>query len=151
MQTDNIEITEENELSSDEVREESDFCEEAVPDVENEAAADSKEDLLDGDIDVLTEEFPELYGVEDISSLPGALRYGELRELGLSPREAYLATRPKSAKRTDTRAHLHSAVPGTRRPATPVMTRAEMKLARELFDGMSDREIEELYKRVNKT
>ena len=107
------------------------------------------EDILRCDLDTLAEEFPELSGCESISEIDGALRYGELRELGLSPREAYLATRPVSVKARSARAHLTPAAPSARRSLASAMPHRELKLARELFAGLSDSEIEALYRRVN--
>lgn len=109
----------------------------------------SEEDILRCDLDALAKEFPELSGCESISELDGALRYGELRELGLSPREAYLATRPAATKVKSARAHLTPAAPSAKRSFASAMPHRELKLARELFAGLSDSEIEALYRRVN--
>ncbi|MBQ8321589.1 MAG: hypothetical protein IJX92_04420 [Clostridia bacterium] len=50
----------------------------------------------------------------------------------------------------DSRAHITSAVPrGACSPESP-MTQREMERARELFSGLSDSEIHNLYKRVTK-
>ena len=104
---------------------------------------------LDGDVDALAKEFPELSGLTDISELNKSERYLELRALGLTPEEAYLATRTRVG-REDTRAHLRTAVPG--RASSPIssMSARQMEEARELFHGMSDAEIRSLYKKVTK-
>ena len=50
----------------------------------------------------------------------------------------------------DALAHVTSAVPkGARGPECP-MTRREMERARELFSGLSDNEIHNLYKKVKR-
>ncbi len=50
----------------------------------------------------------------------------------------------------DALAHVTSAVPkGARGPECP-MTRREMERARELFSGLSDNEIHNLYKKVTR-
>ena len=121
---------------------------------ESEPAADEprgedREDTLALELDALRADFPELAGVGSLSEIDGAIRYGELRELGLSPREAYLATRPRRALQ-QSRAHLTSASPASRRAPAPAIPQRELRLARELFDGLSDTEIEALYKRVTR-
>ena len=108
-------------------------------------------DTLEGDYDELTAEFPELLTLGDISKMEGAIRYGELRELGLSPREAYLATRKKVIREASARAHLTPVSPRAARRSGLTMPRAELKIAREIFVGLSDSEIETLYKKVTRT
>ncbi len=117
---------------------------------EVEVEASETEDTLESDLDELSREFGELSGVGSISEIDGALRYGELRELGLSPREAYLATRPKQIKERSARAHLTPAAPSAVRRLSPTMPHKELKIARELFENLSDSEIEALYKKVTR-
>ena len=106
------------------------------------------EAIVKEDIAALKAEFPELGGINDITDLNNPLRYAALRDLGLSPAEAYLAT----AKRikTDTRAHLKSAHGRSAAPAGSSMSYAELATARELFPGKNDSELARLYKRVTK-
>ena len=120
-------------------------------DEESAAYGESEPDyeaIIKEDIATLKAEFPELGGIEDITDLHNPLRYAALRDLGLSPAEAYLAT----AKRvkTDTRAHLKSAHGRSAAPAGSAMSYAELATARELFPGKNDRELAHLYKRVTK-
>lgn len=98
---------------------------------------------FDGEISALESEFPGVNISEDSE------RYRELRALGLSPREAYFASASKSYK-FDTRSHLTSAMPKRATSPTGSMSVREMAEARELFPGLSDRQIENLYKSVNK-
>lgn len=98
------------------------------------------------DVEALKEDFPELSGISSITELENPLRYGALRDLGLSPAEAYLAScgRKRSA---DNRYHLF---------ASPVITAShqgsisekEMEAARDIFPDISDKEIRKLYKKV---
>lgn len=90
--------------------------------------------------------FPELSALSGITALPDPIRFAELRDLGLSAREAYLAT--SGGRRQDNRTHLHSAYPS---PAhTPAgMSDDELRRARELFSDLSDTEIRKLYKRIS--
>lgn len=100
---------------------------------------------VDDDLDMLRSEFSELSDIVGISDLPNPTRYAALRDLGLSPEEAYLATcRPTPG----TRSHLTSSVP--RVASTPVerMSRTALLEARELFSDMTDTEIQRLYKKV---
>ncbi len=105
------------------------------------------EALIQEDLKILKGEFPELSEITHITELHNPMRYAALRDLGLTPKEAYLATseRPKAR---DNRSHLSPAAP--RRAGTPTggMTRVELERARELFSGMNDAEIQALYRRV---
>ena len=106
-------------------------------------------ELARADLEVLKHEFAELAALESIAELENAVRYGALRDLGLTPREAYLASAPRRAAR-DNRAHLQSAVPIMAATPEVGITAKELSSARELFSGLSDREIRSLYKRVTR-
>lgn len=130
--------------------------EKEINDVAKEVAEDSAEavpdggvsDLLANDVTELRREFSELCELGDITELNNPTRYAALRDLGLTPREAYLATGP--AQRQDNRSHLRSApTVAARRPASS-MTVREWNIARALFEGLSDGEIEKLYKKVTR-
>ena len=116
-------------------------------------AEDSEEEVFEAnveedtdDFEELCQEFPELAG-KNADELYNTERYAQLRELGLTPKEAYLATAKVRAK-FDNRSHLSSAVPkGAKSPSGKMMA-SELRLARELFSGASDQEIIRLYKRV---
>ena len=113
----------------------------------NEGEVVDYETLMKEDIAELKSEFSELYGVRDISELDNPLRYAALRDLGLTPKEAYLATR--KTRREDNRSHLYSsaAIRASREGSIP---ESELNAARELFSDMSDGEIRKLYKKVTK-
>lgn len=103
------------------------------------------------DLSALREAFPALADMASLAELPEPLRYGELREAGLSPVEAFCASHHKLLipRHTDGRTHLSpsigraSSAPGGRISASALSD------ARELFPSLSDREIEALYRRVN--
>ena len=101
-----------------------------------------REDLLE-----LKSSFSELGGIDSITELPNPMRYAALRDLGLTAKEAYLATSERKAK--DNRSHLSSAVPGGIGAPRCNMTRSELEGARELFPGLRDGELIGLYKKVN--
>lgn len=100
------------------------------------------------DIAALSAEFPELKGLSDITELENPLRYAALRDLGLTPAEAYLATSKRQRAR-DNRSHLYGApiINSKRSGAVP---ETEMVAAREIFSDMSDAEIRRLYKKVTR-
>ena len=99
------------------------------------------------DLEELLDEFPELSDLRDASELSDPIRYGKLRDLGLSPKEAYLAT--SGRKRViDTRAHLSGTKPRPLNTSSKIPGYA-VRCIRDLFDGISDEEIIKLYKKVN--
>lgn len=105
--------------------------------------------VLNADIEQLKATFPELREMENISELADPVRFGALRDLGLTAKEAYLASGGK--RRTyDNRTHLVSSVPGGARSAVDGISRQELDMARDLFDGMSESEIQRLYRKVTK-
>ncbi len=109
-------------------------------------------ELLRSDLAVLSRRFPGIFASGSVEELPNAERYGELREAGLSPVEAFCASHHESLfARQEThsnRAHLDSCVPRTARPAADRMSVADLAMARSLFPSLPDSEIEGLYRRV---
>ena len=106
------------------------------------------ESLIASDVAKLKSEFPELKGIKNVTELNNPLRYAALRDLGLSPEEAYLATARRS--KSDTRSHLKSAHGRNAAAGTHGMSYVELTVAREIFPGKTDAELERLYKRVSK-
>ena len=96
--------------------------------------------------EALSLEMPTLAATAELAEAVENERYKELRALGLTPREAYLATAKPKAE--DTRAHLADSYPRASVSPRVGMTRSELMLAREIFEGMSDTEILRLYKKV---
>lgn len=113
---------------------------------ENEDAVDYEAIAL-SDVNELRSEFAELSALTSLTELDNPIRYGALRDLGLTPSEAYLATRRRRAE--DNRSHLRPTR-SVARGTAPLMTDAEMSVARELFSEISDAEIRQLYKKVTK-
>ena len=105
------------------------------------------EDIIRQDLDALRAEFPELASITEITQLHNPLRYAALRDMGLTASEAYKATSPRQKPR-DNRAHLTAAMPRAGVNRYGGMTKREMDTARELFEGLSDSEIQALYKTV---
>jgi hypothetical protein len=124
--------------------------EEEAEDSENGASLPTDyEALAREDARILSELFPSLRGIKSITELKDPLRYAALRDLGLSPKEAYLAT-GGSVSGYDNRSHLFSTARSKRGSPEGQMTHSELEAARELFSGLSDREIHSLYKKVTK-
>lgn len=107
------------------------------------------EAIARADLADLKEQFPALGALASLTELPDPLRYAELRELGLSPREAYLATGGIPRKRSDNRAHLFSSVPRTSARGRDLPSAEQMAEARRLFSDLNDTEIYRLYKKVS--
>ena len=131
-----------NEESIEEIEEVSELVAMTDTDTEPEAAFDPDEDLA-----VLKEEFAELSQVRSLSDIEGATRYGALRDLGLTPAEAYRATRT-TPTRQNTRAHLSSAVPRMAVAPGERISREELRMMRGIFGDLSDADLQRLYKKV---
>lgn len=131
----------------------SDVVEEALTQ-ESEAVEPENPDQIDyealiaSDVSTLKSEFPELRDLKDITELNNPLRYAALRDLGLTPEEAYLATAKRPVQ--DTRGHLRSAHGRNAAVSVNMMSQHELAAARDLFPNLSDSEIQRLYKRVSK-
>ena len=122
----------------------------AEPEAEADEAIDYGE-LERRDVSELKASFPELSELESITELKNPLRYGALRDLGLSPVEAYLATEGVSRRsRYNNRSHLSGSVPAESYGNYIGMTRAELDGAKEIFGDLSDTEIQRLYKKVTR-
>ena len=101
------------------------------------------------DLAALRAALPELASLASLTEISSPARYGELRELGLSPLEAYLASEGKRAlgRAGDSRAHLVSSIGRTAATGSRIGS-AELSAARDLFPSLSDSEIEALWRRV---
>ncbi len=101
------------------------------------------------DLAALRAALPELATLASLTALSAPARYGELRELGLSPLEAYLAPEGHRAlsRPGDNRAHLVSSIGRTAATGSRIGS-AELSAARDLFPSLSDSEIEALWRRV---
>ena len=148
----NVNVTEEATVQTQE-----DTKSESVEEVANTEAEETEEvaeesvdyeALIESDLNTLRAEFPELGDIKQITDLNNPLRYAALRDLGLSPEEAYLATAKRRAQ--DTRAHLRSAHGKNAGASIGMMSQHELSAARDLFPGLSDAEIQRLYKKVTK-
>lgn len=126
----------------------SDICAENEPMAAPEESEDAS-NTVDRDLIELREEFPELSEIESITELSNPIRYAALRDLGLSPAEAYILT---SRKRSiyDNRSHLTTSIPATAKSPRSGLSSRELEAMRNIFEDMSDSEIHKLYKKVSK-
>lgn len=101
--------------------------------------------------------YPELKGVTSIFDIPNFKRFGELRDMGLSVKEAYsaanhdairsnVATAVSRQNLNETKAHLKSNVPKKTTDTSLRMPKEELISWREMFPSMSDKEIIKLYR-----
>ena len=74
-------------------------------------------------------------------------RYLTLCDMGLTPREAYLAS-IGAIQNHGGKSHLSSTPISHGRVAHSQMSRAELECAREIFSGLSDADIRRLYRKV---
>lgn len=82
-----------------------------------------------------------------LSELPFARRFAALRDMGLSVTEALAAVTPRFTPH-DTRSHLRVSAPGGARAPEGLLSREELKAAKELFSDLSEGELHSLYRRV---
>lgn len=97
------------------------------------------------DLEELKEEFSELAGVGSIEDLRFPEKYLRFRKMGLSPTEAYMATGEHKAKER----HIPSSPLSVSRRAEGI-PQHQLQMVREIFEGLTDIEIQALYKRVTK-
>ena len=100
------------------------------------------------DLATLKAQFPALKSLSSLAALTDPVRYAELRELGLSPKEAYLASGGTTRVTSDNRSHLFSAVPRTSAAVAESISASEMAEVRRLFSDLSDAQIYKLHKKV---
>lgn len=118
---------------------------------ENEKSEEATVDyatVVKADIAELSAEFTELKDLTDITELENPLRYAALRDLGLTPAEAYLAT-TKNRHKKDNRSHLFG-MPMVSSAHSAAMPEGELEAAREIFTDISDAQIRKLYKKVTR-
>ena len=129
---------------------EENLADEAVPTAQESAEPDY-EALAAADLAEIKQKFPAMRNLTHLSEIENAERYGALRDAGLTAEEAFLATNYARLTRRagDNRAHLAGSMPRSNAAPMGRMSYGELVAARELFDGLSDREIEALWRRTH--
>ena len=141
-------LTEQTEPETEPISESAEDAAEAIEDKPDALTNEDYERIAKEDLDILKSQFPALAGLASLGALQNPVRYAELRELGLSPAEAYLATGGAPRKRSDNRAHLRSAVPRIGALGSATLSSEQMAEARRLFSDLSDAQIHRLFKKV---
>lgn len=115
------------------------------------------ERVTQADLAALKAVYPELKDIKRIDELPNWQDFGRLRSIGVSPLTAYknacadeMAKRMPSATKTaeGTKTHLRSAMGKSAKAGSSGPSMSELKVLRDSFPDLSDREIIKLY---NKT
>ncbi len=138
---------EENEISKDGTSEESKTGEETKK--TDSQAEKNYGEIMQRDIEELHQIFPHIRDKKSILELDNPLRYAALRDLGLSPKEAYLAS-SNIGTAYDNRSHITSSAPRGASASSEMLSSSELEAARTIFSDLSDREIQKLYKKVTK-
>ena len=121
-----------------------------------EKAIEDFERMANEDLSEIKRLFPSFSELSHVRELDRAERFGEMREAGFSVEEALLATNyerifetiVKKARSINGKSHLVSRVPTSSGGDARGMTSEEMRNAKEMFSGLSEREIQSLYKRA---
>jgi hypothetical protein len=117
------------------------------------------EKMVQSDLNELHSLFPETKTVTRFENIPNCRRYAELRDKGLSVKEAYsaanadarreaIASSVKQQTINASKSHLKSNVPIASKDTSIKITRAEMEQMRDLFPNKSDKELVALYKKT---
>ena len=120
------------------------------------AELEAQEHMLKSDLEAIHAAFPETRQYKSILDIPNIRRFGEMRDMGLSPKEAYSAANPdlvrssaaQAAKKTSSgKDHLRSVTGrSVASKGETVISGREMRSLRDLFPGMTDAQIRKLYK-----
>ena len=153
----NEEVTAENMPAPEEESPTSENVENEPKEIQTDAESPDYERLAKEDLLEIKRLFPNLSQLSDIRELDNVARFGELRDSGLSVKEAFIATNfdrilsslAEKAARSDGKSHLRSAIPSVSARPVNSMSAEQLHSARELFGNLTDKEIENLYKRVS--
>lgn len=117
------------------------------------------EKMMAEDLAAIKEQIPGAAKYKSPTEFPHFRRFGEMRDLGLSPVEAFRASHPDdvasgvvaTAKASaDSKGHMTSAVPKGARDTSTTIPKGELEMYREMFPKASDKELTALYKRATK-
>ena len=121
------------------------------------------EQIAASDLAELHAAYPETRQYKHVRELPDEVKrkFGEFRDKGLTAKQAYAAADPDGVRQTvatavkkqaqhDSKSHLKSSVPKGSKDTGVKMTRSELAEYREMFPHLSDKEINDLYKKANR-
>ena len=117
------------------------------------------ERMVTADMNELHSIFPETKSITKFEDIPNCRRYAELRDKGLTVKEAYSAANPDGRREAvvnsvkqqainASKSHLKSNVPIASTATSLRISRAEMNQMRDLFPDKSDKELIALYKKT---
>jgi hypothetical protein len=116
--------------------------------------------LKRADLAAVQAAYPEAKKYARVDDFPNFKRFAELRDMGASPEEAYMATHGSAVVSTAVKAtkqttlnhqnkdHLRSSAPKPAKDTSVKISRAELQDLRDLFPNMRDAEIIKLYKKT---
>lgn len=105
--------------------------------------------------------FPETKAYDSVTKFPNFAKFGQFRDKGLSPKEAYIAANPDAVRASvatatkrqslnETKSHLKPVVSKQSKDNSITITKKEMAEYRELFPNLSVKEIMSLYRQTKK-
>lgn len=105
--------------------------------------------------------YPDTRGYDDVDKLPNAAEFKRLRDLGLSPKQAYIAANPDGVRESvaaatkqqslnDTKNHMKPAVSKGAKDNSIRLSKSEMAMYRDMFPEKSDKEILALYREATR-
>lgn len=115
------------------------------------------EKKMKADLEELQRFYPETKKLTSITQVQNFAEFGKLRDMGLTPKQAYAAANAdgvrdsvaaavKQQSLNETKKHLQSAVPKKAKGDSITITKSELAQWRDLFPDKSDKEILALYK-----
>ena len=119
------------------------------------------ENMVRADLEELKKNYPELAECKTIMDIPNVKEFGRFRDLGLTAVQAYSAANPNGIRKTvaesvkrqslnDTKEHLRSSVANSKKAQGPYISKNDLSLMRSALPDKSDKELYDLYRKVNK-
>ena len=121
------------------------------------------DEKIRADLAAVQKAYPNTKQYKSVFEFPNFAKFGKFRDAGLSPEEAYIAANPQGVMTSvagaaqqqarnlsNTKDHLRSNVPVGSKDKSITITKKQMEEYRDLFPGMSDKDIVALHKQTMK-
>lgn len=121
------------------------------------------DEKIRADLAAVQQAYPNTKQYKSVFEFPNFAKFSKFRDAGLSPEEAYIAANPQGVMTSvagaaqqqarnlsNTKDHLRSNVPVGSKDKSIKITQKQMQEYRDLFPGMSDKEIVALHKQTMK-